>query len=57
MLKNSKKKFNFLKHPPYPPSKEGGAITYFPLGEGGLRGIDEMNPINPINPINAINAK
>jgi len=23
------------KHPPYPPSKEGGVIKYFPLGEGG----------------------
>jgi len=28
-----KKKIDFLRHPPYPPSKEGGAITYFPLGE------------------------
>jgi|GEM_PF-4692665 hypothetical protein len=25
-----------LKHPPYPPSKEGGVIKYFPLGERGL---------------------
>jgi len=31
---------NKFKHPPYPPSKEGGVSIYFPLGEGGLRGIE-----------------
>jgi len=28
-----------LKHPPYPPSKEGGISLTIPLGEGGKRGI------------------
>ena len=28
-----------LKHPPYPPSKEGGISNILPLGEGGKRGI------------------
>ena len=27
-----------FKHPPCPPSKEGGVIIYFPLGEGGIKG-------------------
>ena len=29
----------WLKHPPYPPSKEGGISLTIPLGEGGQRGI------------------
>jgi len=29
----------WLKHPPYPPSTEGGILAVFPLGEGGQRRI------------------
>jgi len=29
-----------LKHPPIPPSKEGGTVKYFPLEKKELKGID-----------------
>ena len=38
MLRKLKGKIR-LKHPPSPPSKEGGISAVFPLGEGGPRGI------------------
>jgi len=38
MLRKLKEEIQ-LKHPPYPPSKEGGILAVFPLSKGGLRGI------------------
>jgi len=38
MLRKLKEEMR-LKHPPYPPSKEGGILAVFPLSKGGPRGI------------------
>jgi len=38
MWRKSKEEIQ-LKHPPYPPSKEGGISLTIPLSKGGLRGI------------------
>jgi len=38
MLRKLKEEM-WLKHPPYPPSEEGGISLTIPLSKGGLRGI------------------
>jgi len=38
MLRKLKEEI-WLKHPPYPPSTEGGISLTIPLSKGGLRGI------------------